>query len=144
MVEELTIKELKYKIKDLEDDLDLYLTLKKINFQKTQPGCSKPKDIVTSKPIIFFDKFSHYVIKDEDYDDTIYLKTEQLLAYQKRLLQKIENVRKGDEIALITYLRDEKKWSWNRIDRYLHRGEDYSRTKMKRYKNLTKNEIDPL
>jgi hypothetical protein len=28
---ELTVKEIKYKIKELEDDLNLYLTLKKIN-----------------------------------------------------------------------------------------------------------------
>jgi len=46
---ELTVKELKHIIQELEDDLDLYLTLKKINYNKTQPGASKIKNVVTSK-----------------------------------------------------------------------------------------------
>ena len=33
----ITIKELKYKIKEIEDDLELYLKLKQIEITKTQP-----------------------------------------------------------------------------------------------------------
>lgn len=64
---ELTIKEIKYQIKELEKDLELYLTLKKINYQKTQPKAVTYKEIVTSGGSNNFDRFTHYVIKDEDY-----------------------------------------------------------------------------
>jgi hypothetical protein len=117
---ELTIKELKHNIKEIEDDLDLYLTLKKINFDKTQPSCSKIKDVVTNRPTVVFDKFSHYVIKDEEYDETIYAKTQSLLAYQERLLKKIENIRTSDDKAYITYLREEERMNWNDIAKYTH------------------------
>jgi hypothetical protein len=114
---ELTIKELKYIIKELEDDIDLYLTLKKINFQKTQPTVVKYKDVVSSKTNNIFDKFTHYVIKDEEYDETIYLKVQSLLAYQTRLADKIQNISQSSPKAYITYLREEENMSWLEIEK---------------------------
>lgn len=129
---ELSIKEIKYKIKELEDDLDLYLTLKKINFEKTQPQSTKYKDIVTNKTNQCFDKFSHYVIKDEDYDNTIYAKTEALNAWEKRLIEKIRGLSTGDSKAFITYLREEENYSWEKIEETTH----YSKRQAQRiYKN---------
>jgi len=125
---ELTIRELKHIIKELEDDLELYLTLKKINYEKTQPGSTKIKNVVTSKGNIIFDKFTHYVIKDEEYDMTIYAKHESLLAYQKRLLEKIQNLATSDSKAYITYLREEGNLSWEEIARYTH----YSKRQVQR------------
>ena len=84
MIEELSIKELKYKIKEIEDEIDMYLTLKKIEFAKTQPGAMTYKDIIVQggEP---FDKFTHYTIKSDKYDKKIIELTDTLLTFQKRL-----------------------------------------------------------
>lgn len=120
---ELTIKELKHIIKELEDDLELYLTLKKINFEKTQPGATKFKDIVTSKPTSTSDRFAQYMIKDEQYDETIFAKHQSLLAYEQRYLEKIKNMKSSSEKEFITFLREEEKLSWEEISRITYYSE---------------------
>ena len=124
---ELTVKEIKYKIKELEDDLNLYLTLKKINFEKTQPQSVKYQDIVISGGNKIFDKFTHYVIKDEDYDATIYAKTEAILAWEQRLVEKIKSISESEDKILITYLRDDEEYSWERIARETNYSERQAR-----------------
>ena len=116
MIEELSIRELKYKIKEIEDELELYLTLKKIEFSKSQPGAMTYKDIIVQggKP---FDKFTHYLIKSEQYDEKINELTQSLLAYETRLAKKIKNICNGDSKSYITYLREEEKYSWEKIAR---------------------------
>ena len=115
-LKELTIKELKYKIKELEDEIDLYLTLKKIEFAKTQPGAMTYKDVIVKggKPM---DKFTHYTIKSEKYDKRIIELTDTLLTFQKRLNNKIANISNSDSKTFITYLREEEKYSWEKIAR---------------------------
>lgn len=112
----LTIKELKYKIKELEDEIDMYLTLKKIDFVKTQPGAMSYKDVIVQggQP---YDKFTHYTIKSEKYDKKIIELTDTLLTYQKRLNNKIANISNSDSKAFITYLREEEKLRWDEISR---------------------------
>ena len=124
---ELTVKEIKYKIKELEDDLNLYLTLKKINYEKTQPQSVKYQDIVISGGNKIFDKFTHYVIKDEDYDTTIYAITEAILAWEQRLVEKIKNISESEDKILITYLRDDEEYSWERIARETNYSERQAR-----------------
>jgi aspartokinase len=124
---ELTVKEIKYKIKELEDDLNLYLTLKKINFEKTQPQSVKYQDIVISGGNKIFDKFTHYLIKDEDYDTTIYATTEAILAWEQRLVEKIKNISESEDKILITYLRDDEEYSWERIARETNYSERQAR-----------------
>jgi aspartokinase len=124
---ELTVKEIKYKIKELEDDLNLYLTLKKINYEKTQPQSVKYQDIVIGGGNKIFDKFTHYVIKDEDYDATIYAITEAILAWEQRLVEKIKNISESEDKILITYLRDDEEYSWERIARETNYSERQAR-----------------
>ncbi len=118
-LKELTIKELKYKIKELEDEIDLYLTLKKIEFAKTQPGAMTYKDVLVKggKPM---DKFTHYTIRSEKYDKNIIELTDKLLSYQKRLNQKISNIINSDSKTFIVYLREEEKLKWEEISRITH------------------------
>ena len=131
---ELTLKQAKNELTKLENELDLYLTKKKINFEKTQPKASRIKDIVVSKSNTIFDSFSHYVIKDEECDDKIYSLQESIVAYQSYITKEINRMRKYDDIALIVYLKEEENWSWKDIDKELNCGADYARTKYKRFK----------
>lgn len=125
---ELTIKELKHIIQELEDDLDLYLTLKKINFNKTQPGATKIKDVVTSKTNTITDRFAQYTIKDEEYDNKIYATHQSLLAYEQRLLDKLNNMKSSDTKTYITYLKEEEGLTFEEITKIVH----YSLRQVKR------------
>lgn len=125
---ELTVKELKHIIQELEDDLDLYLTLKKINYNKTQPGASKIKNVVTSKTNTISDRFAQYVIKDEEYDEKIYSTHQSLLAYEQRLLNKLNNMKSSDSKTYITYLKEEEGLTFEEITKIVH----YSLRQVKR------------
>lgn len=98
----LSIEEAKNEIKKLENELDLYLTKKKINYQKTQPASIKIKDIVISSKNIF-DKFSHYVIKDEELDIKIYSLQEAILSYQEYILKEMKRISKSEPYKLRVY-----------------------------------------
>lgn len=87
----LTINEAKNIINKLENELDLYLTKKKINFVKTQPASTKFKDVVSRSNAIF-DKFTHYLIKDEDLDLKIYSLQESINSYQKYIIEEMRRI----------------------------------------------------
>lgn len=110
----LTIREARNEIKQLENELDLYLTKKKINFQKTQPGAIRYKDIV-SKTSAIFDKFSHYLIKDNEYDTRIYAIQESINAYQDYIVKEMKRISENGGSELIVFLRDELKMKWDKI-----------------------------
>lgn len=131
----LTIKEAKYEISKLENQLDLYLTKKEINKLKIQPKAIQIKDIVVDSSHTNFDRYLDYVIKDEEIDTTLYELLSSILGYKQYIAKEIINMSKYDEIGYISYLKEEEGKSWKEIDKILHRGEDYSRTKYKRYKN---------
>lgn len=133
MQKHLTIKEAKYEIKKLENQLDLYLTKKEINKLKIQPKAIQIKDIVVDSSHVNFDKYLDYVIKDEEIDTTVYEILSSILAYKQYIANEIVNMSKYDEIGYIAYLKEEENKSWREIDKILHHGEDYSRTKYKRY-----------
>lgn len=116
----LTIRQAKNEIKKLENNLDLYLTKKKINFEKTQPASNEIKSVVTSKGNVLFDKFTHYVIKDEELDSTIYSIQESILAYQQFIVKEMKRISDAKGSELITYLRDEENLSWNEIKDIVH------------------------
>lgn len=116
----LTIRQAKNEIKKLENNLDLYLTKKKINFEKTQPASNEIKSVVTSKGNVLFDKFTHYVIKDEELDSTIYSIQESILAYQQFIVKEMKRISEAKGSELITYLRDEENLSWNEIKDIVH------------------------
>ncbi len=130
----LTIKEAKYEIKKLENQLDLYLTKKEINKLKIQPKAIQIKDIVVDSSHTNFDRYLDYVIKDEEIDTTLYEILSSILGYKQYIAKEIISMSKYDEIGYISYLKEEEGKSWKEIDKILHRGEDYSRTKYKRYK----------
>lgn len=113
--EHLTIRQAKNELKKLENELDLYLTKKKINFEKTQPGSSKIKEVVTSRTNTIFDKFTHYVIKDEETDNKIYGLQQAILGYQEYIVKEMKRISDYGGSEFIIYLRDEEKMQWKEI-----------------------------
>lgn len=140
----LTIREAKNEIKKLEHELDVYATKKNINFLKTQPGAMKLQDIVVDSSHMNFDSFLNYTIRDEEYDTKIYDLLASIFSYQQYIAKELKRMSEYDEIGYITYLREEERKNWKEIDKLLHRGDDYSRTKYKRYKKENKNIINDV
>lgn len=143
----LTIKEAKYEIKKLENQLDLYLTKKEINKLKIQPKAIQIKDIVVDSSHVNFDKYLDYVIKDEEIDTTLYELLSSILSYKQYIAKEIISMSKYDEIGYIAYLKEEEGKSWREIDKILHHGEGYSKLKFMRYKkekNKSSSAIDTV
>ncbi len=130
----LTIKEAKNELQKDINELELYLTKKKINYQKTQPKGTNYDKIVVSGIPITFDKFTHYVIKDEEYDSKIYSLQESISSWEKYIVDEMRRISENsDEIAMIDYLHNEG-YSWNKIDSLFHYAPDTSRKKLNRAK----------
>lgn len=118
----MNILKAKNEIDKLQDSLELYLQKKKINFIKTQPGSPIMKDIISGKndgPAIF-DKFSHYVIKDEELDSEIYALQESINAYENYIIKEMKRIASYGGSELIRYYRDVEKMRWNEISRITH------------------------
>lgn len=142
MIEEkLTIKQAKNEIRQLENELDLYATKKKINFEKTQPSAIKIKEIVVDSSHTNIDSFLNYVLRDEEYDTKIYSLIANIYAYKRYIAEELKRISQYDEISYIEYLKYEENKSWREIDQILHHGDDYSRVKYYRYKKNKKSVV---
>ena len=143
----LTIKEARNEIEKLENELDVYLTKKKINYVKTQPGSSKFKDVVTSRTNAIFDKFSHYIIKDEELDTKIYSLQESILSYQKYILKEMQRISNIEPYKLKVYeLREDMEFirKYNRKRYWIEIAEtlNYSEKQVRRiYKEIISGKI---
>lgn len=143
----LTIKEARNEIEKLENELDVYLTKKKINYVKTQPGSSKFKDVVTSRTNAIFDKFSHYIIKDEELDTKIYSLQESILSYQEYILKEMQRISNIEPYKLKVYeLREDMDFirKYNRKRYWMEIAEtlNYSEKQVRRiYKEIINGKI---
>jgi len=143
----LTIKEARNEIEKLENELDVYLTKKKINYVKTQPGSSKFKDVVTSRTNAIFDKFSHYIIKDEELDTKIYSLQESILSYQEYILKEMQRISNIEPYKLKVYeLREDMEFirKYNRKRYWIEIAEtlNYSEKQVRRiYKEIISGKI---
>ena len=134
MKKKLTLVECKNLIEELQNELELYLTKKRINFLKTQPTGSNYDKILTSKTNNIFDSFTHYAIKDEECDEKIYSIQLYIEDYKNYMLKEMQRMSKYDEIGLIYYLHNELKYPWEKIDKLLYRASGVSRVKYARFK----------
>ena len=130
----MNLKKIKNNILRIQNKLEYYLTKKKINFEKTQPGSSKIKEVVVFSGFNIFDAFSSYMIKDEEIDEYIYPLQEELLNEQLLFIKEVNRMRKYDQLPLIVYLREEENWSWKKIDKFLCVSDDVSRVRYSRYR----------
>lgn len=143
----LTIKEARNEIEKLENELDVYLTKKKINYVKTQPGSSKFKDVVTNRTNAIFDKFSHYIIKDEELDTKIYSLQESILSCQEYILKEMQRISNIEPYKLKVYeLREDMEFirKYNRKRYWIEIAEtlNYSEKQVRRiYKEIISGKI---
>ncbi len=113
----MTIREAKNDLERINNELELYLEKKQINFEKTQPQASKFKDVILSTGFVN-DKFLHYVIKDENLDSKIIALQKEANAIENFIIKEMDRILKNKGNEYIVYLRDELKLSWNKISRY--------------------------
>lgn len=130
----LSLKQIKNEINKLNNQLGTYLRLKELEFEKATGTTSRMKEVLVSRTDFVFDKFTHYIIKNENYDDKISSIQQSILAYEELLFKEIERLKKYDDLPLIVFLKEEEEWTWRKIDKALSYAEDTSRTKYKRYK----------
>lgn len=118
-MEHLTINQAKIEKEKLENELELYLEQKEVNFIKTQPKSPIMRDVIEGKSDGFriSDKFTHYLIKDEQYDEKIFALQKSINAYEKFIIDEMERINKAGGHYLIKYYRDVEGFSWNRISR---------------------------
>ena len=110
----LTIKQAKNELEKLNNDLELYLNKKRINYLKTQPGALKYKEILSNTNVIL-DKFTHYLIKDEECDNKIYTLQDSINLYQQFIVAEMKRISKSSGSELIVFLRDELNLKWKEI-----------------------------
>lgn len=113
----MTIRDAKNNLKKDINELDLYLTKKKINFQKTQPSGTDYDKVVVSGTQIPFDKFTHYVIRDKDYDIKIYSLLESINAWERYIIEEMKRIFENGGSELVVYLRDELNLDWKEVSK---------------------------
>lgn len=112
----MTIREAKNDLERINNELELYLEKKQINFEKTQPQASKFKDVILPTGFVN-NKFLHYVIKDENLDSKIIALQKEKNAIENFIINEMERILKNKGNEYIVYLRDEMKLSWDKICR---------------------------
>jgi len=136
-MDHLTIEGAKREIDKLNNELELYLEKKNINFQRTQPSSPVLKDIIPGKSdsIPVFDKFTHYVIKDEECDNKIYSLLDSINAYERFIIKETKRLSEVEPIKLKIYLLKQEGKTFEQIGTIL----GYSKRQVIRiYKELTK------
>ena len=118
-MEHLTLSQAKIEREKLINELDLYLEQKEVNFIKTQPKSPIMRDVIEGKSDGFMisDKFTHYLIKDNEYDEKIFAIQKSINAYEKFIINEMERINKAGGDYLIKYYRDIEHFSWNKISR---------------------------
>lgn len=134
----LSLKEIRNEIIKLNNNIESYCELKKIEFEKTQPKSITFDKLKVDISHVNYDLFIKYVIKNNKYDDKIIPLEKELLQYQTLFINEIERMKKYDEIPLIEFLKYETNITWNEIDDFLCYARGTSKKKWDRYKNNEK------
>lgn len=108
----LTIREIKKILRDLNDSLDNEINLKHINFEKTQPKATSMDKIIVDTSHSSFDRFSHYVIKDDEHDLKIISIIESINSYQELLTKRLKSIALANRThAEVIRLREDEKYA---------------------------------
>ena len=106
----LTIREAKNEIKKLENELELYLEQKYLNFIKTQPQSSRYEDDIVQSSHAK-DKYLHYKIKDEKVDSKIFDIQESINSWERYIIKERRRLNEIDSIKAKVYeLREDEEF----------------------------------
>lgn len=116
-MDHMTIENAKKEIDKLNNELELYLEKKNINFQRTQPSSPTLKDVIAGKSdsIPIFDKFTHYVIKDEECDNKIYSILESINAYERFIIKEEQRISRVEPSKLKVYMLKQRGKTFKEI-----------------------------
>lgn len=122
MMEHLNISKAKIQREQLVNELELYLEQKEINFIRTQPKSPIMRDVIEGRSDGFriSDKYTHYIIKDQKFDEKIYALQKEINALEKYIISEMERISKAGGDYLVRYYRDIEKYSWEKISRLTH------------------------
>lgn len=134
----LTLKEIRNNIVRLNNNIENYCGLKKIEFEKTQPKAMIFDKLKVDVSHVNYDLFIKYIIKSNKYDDKIIPLERELLQYQTLFINEIERMKRYDEVPLIEFLKYEVCLSWSEIDKFLYLADGTSKKKWNRYKTIEK------
>lgn len=128
-----SLKEAKNEWLRKNNQLQLYLGKKNIEFIKTGPKTIEFKTIIVSggQPL---DRFTHYLFKCEEYDSIILSLQQEINLIEKFMYEEFERMLKHDEIGLICYLKEDESWKWENIDKALYKSPGGSKLKYNRFK----------
>ncbi|HAV90190.1 MAG TPA: hypothetical protein DCW44_02815 [Eubacterium sp.] len=132
----LSLKEIRNNIIRINNNIENYCGLKKIEFEKTQPKAIMFDKLKVDVSHVNYDLFIKYVIKSNKYDDKIIPLEKELLQYQTLFINEIERMKRYDEVPLIEFLKYEAGLSWNEIDNFLCSASGTSKKKWNRYKSI--------
>ena len=118
-MDQMTLNQAKIEREKLINELELYLEQKEINFIRTQPKSPIMRDIIEGKSSSFSisDKYTHYLVKDEQLDEKIFTLQKSINAYEKYIISEMERINKAGGHYLIKYYRDIEHFSWEKISR---------------------------
>ena len=66
------------------------------------------------------DKYTHYIIKDQKFDEKIFTLQKEINALEKYIINEMERINKAGGDYLVTYYRDVERYSWEKISRLTH------------------------
>lgn len=134
-----SLKEIRNKVLEIDNRLTFLLDKKEMNFMKVQPGSPVLKATMVDSSRNIVDKFTLYMIKDEELDQEIQDLRDQYIIWVKYYNEELKRLSKYDDILMIEFLRNELNWKWEQIDEHLHYSDGGSRKKY--YRFIKKNEI---
>lgn len=132
----LTIREAINEKEKLENQIQLYLGKKDLNFFKTQPKGSGFDKVMVESTMTLFDKFLKYVEKNNEVDDKLFSLMASINAYDEYIIKELQRISKIEPFKIKIYkLREDpifiekhgRKRMWDEIGKIMHYSERQAR-----------------
>lgn len=107
----LSIREAVNEKEKLENQVQLYLDKKELNFYNTQPKGSDYNKILVESSITLFDRFLKYVEKSFEYDEKLFSLMASVNAYNEYIINELKRISQIEPYKTKIYrLREDKKY----------------------------------
>jgi len=143
----LSIREAANEKEKLENQMQLYLDKKEMNFIKTQPKGSDYNKVLVETTITLFDRFLKYIEKNYEYDEKLFSLMSSINAYNDYIFNELKRIASIEPFKIKIYkLREDmnfiekngRKRTWEEIAQLTH----YSERQVRRiYEEIIKGKI---